>query len=255
MRRPRSSSAVFMLVASLALLCEVTAREAGPSPSRITTQRLNELVSRGDPAALPELRKRFKEVQERADKLLLASSLVQLKDPDPAYWTYLAKEATAVVENDMPFPLVFDSHGQIVPGRMSAEFLSWCQTRHCNAEAAAGEAVYGLSTAVLALGAAEDPRGFDILTRGLESRNYFVAGRAAEGLVLLQDRRAIGPIIRAARRAPKAFGSVFGLALAYFDHPEAQVAAEELVENKTLLDSARRRARTHGPRGIHGLEP
>lgn len=239
-----------MIVLSVA----AAGQEQCPQRTRIPTKRLNELVSREDPAALPELRERFKEVQERAEKLLIASSLVRMKDPDLAYWTYLANEARAVVESDMPLPSLFDSHGQVVPGRRSPEFLSWCRARNCDVEAMASAAVYEVPMPIIALGAAADPRGFDILMRALESKNHLVAAEAAQGLARLQDPRAIGPIIRAARRAPRAAaGSAFGLALVQFDHPEAQAAAEELVGDKKLLQQLRERAKTQGPRAIYGF--
>jgi hypothetical protein len=72
-------------------------------------------------------------------------------------------------------------------------------------------------------------------------------------LARLQDQRAIQPIIRAGRRAPKAARDLFGTALVFFDDPEAQAAAEELIQDKRLLEAARERAKTRGPRGLFGF--
>ena len=219
----------------------------------ITPQELNQMVNRGDKRAIPALEKAFQKATDRIDKEGIAGSLVRLGDKNEIYWNVLAQYARAAVENDMPFPYEFDADGEIignVPEKYAPEFLAWCKKHGEQTGSAAQQALYGFSVDLLALAATGDSRGSEILFRGLESRNYYVATFAARGLARLQDRRAIKPIIQACERAPAGMVKLMAESLVFFDDPEAQSAAVRFIHNPKALEVVRQKAKTMGAEGV-----
>ena len=91
--------------------------------------------------------------------------------------------------------------------QISSELQAWAQAHHISASDAAEAAVYGLPGKVFNLAQTGDPRGIPLLRRALQSRNFLIAGWAATGLVLLQDKDSIPLIIAACQRAPSNFAS------------------------------------------------
>jgi len=258
--RSRLRAALYALRVALVVLClaafgfEVLGQENQAS-SDITPQELAQMVDRGDKRAIPALEKAFQKATDRIDKEGIAGSLVRLGDKNEIYCNFLAQYARAAVENDMPFPYEFDADGEIignpkdVPEKYAPDFLAWCKKHGEQTGSTAQQALYGLPVDLLALAATGDSRGSEILFRGLESRNYYVATFAARGLARLQDRRAIKPIIQACERAP-GMAEVIAEALVFFDDPEAQSAAARFIHNRKTLEAVRHKAKTMGPEGV-----
>jgi HEAT repeat protein len=215
-----------------------------------TPEQLDELLRREDRDALPAVREVFRRASDKAVRLRAAATLVRLGDPEMGYWEFLVREASRAVDSDMPDPLPYDAQGRGIKGRFSQEFLDWCGARKVDCQAAAEEAMMWLPSYVLVLGTTGDPRGFDILMRGIASKNSLIVAQAARALARLQDRRAIGPIIDAARRVPADMRLVVASALVFFDDPEARKAAEELIPDRAVLDTLRKQARK-GPKAVY----
>jgi HEAT repeat protein len=92
-----------------------------------------------------------------------------------------------------------------------------------------------LPAAVEALGETVDRRSSSILLRGLRSRNFFIVNEAVLGLARLSDPKAVKAIIVACKRLSADERPLVARALLYFDTPEAQQAAEQLIANPKLL--------------------
>ncbi len=218
----------------------------------LTPEHVEELLWREDAGAVPALREALRRVSDRFMKLRVAAALVRLGDPERSYWEFVVREASLAVDSDVPSPLAHDAQGRTIRGKFSKEFLDWCTAKKVDCNAAADEALMWLPSYVLVLGTTADPRGFDILMRGLASKNHLIVANAAMGLARLQDRRAIRPIIEAARRAPSEAQSSIAEALVFFDDPEAQKAADELIPKRAVLESLRKRA-LKGPKAVFGF--
>ncbi len=204
---------------------------------------VHRLTQLGDKKAIPALKGAFERVEDKHKEQTIARALVALAEEDEFYWNFLVQYAKVAIESDMPFPLPFDSKGRGIKGKLSLEFLAWAEENKVDPKVAAETGLYEMSHDVKVLAMAGDPRAFDLLLRGLESKNYLIASYAAQGLAKLQDKRAIRPIIQASKMAPAEAADFIARPLVFFDDPEAQRAAEEFIQNKVILDSLRKRAK------------
>ena len=195
----------------------------------------------------------FEKSTDRREKQRIASNLLSFGVRDKVYLDYLLKFAKPAIESKMPYPFPFDSEGRGVKGKLSPELIAWAERNKLDPKTAASIAFIQLPRDVMYLSMAGDSRAFDLLLKGLQSRNYMVAFRASQGLAKLQDRRAIRPIIQASQRAPAEAAHFIAEPLAFFDDAEAQAALEEFIRNKALLDSIRKRAKERGVKGIFGF--
>jgi hypothetical protein len=188
---------------------------------------VQEIIRRGEVAALPTLKEKFARSRDVLTKEHVASALVRLGDRNDVYWDFLEKQATAAIDSGIPDSVGYDSQGKMVPGP-SAEFTAWAQTHHLSF-AAAGEQERLFFAAVLILATTRDSRGIPLLRLALSVRNYLIQSAAAEGLAAIHDTGSIAFIVEACKRAPAEAGAVIARSLVYFDDPEAQAAVDKYV--------------------------
>ena len=203
----------------------------GPPYSLFVIHRLMEL---GDPAVLPELRTAFEREPNSLTRQFLAAALVKLGDQAPRYFKYVAVAATRAVKNDLPLSLS-DAASVAEHGEMPVALISWVGLHRTDLQSALWLATVELPAAVEALGETADRRSSSILLRGLHSRNFFIVNQAALGLARLSDPKAVKAIIVACKRLRADECPSVARALLYFDTPEAQQAAGQLISNAELL--------------------
>lgn len=223
---------------------------------------VNQLASRGVREAVPLLKERFSALPNNTsgrsipeDRFLLkeqwASALVRFGDKDNQYWNYLVTQAKVVTENDVPFPIVFDSEGKGKgPGQYSPEFFAWVKSHGVSAETEAANQVYGMMLRLYPLAATGDSRGIPILEKALKSQNVFVQGIAAKGLARAGAVQSIPLIIEMCAKAIPSVADQIAESLVFFDAPRAKQAAERFVRNKAVLEELRGSYRKDGPAGL-----
>jgi hypothetical protein len=206
------------------------------------TEDLANLLKRQDAGAVVELGRRFAASAVKLDKQKIAEVLLSRRQGDQPYFDFLAGFARQAVASDAPFPYGFDAAGKLIPGKFSAEFLAWAAARKVEPANAVPKvfAEYPMDVYLLAL--TGDPRGTELLLKGLASPNFLVAYRSAFGLAKLQAKGAIPAIIAAADRAPGEGSELIARTLVLFEDPAAQAAAERLIKNKQLLQALRSNA-------------
>lgn len=152
--------------------------------------------------AIPALKAQFTLSQDASSKAKIADALVRLGDKDDTYWNYLIEQASEAIHSTIPLPTVFDSHGTVIRGQVSQEFVAWTKAHNVSPEIAAQDAVFGLPGKVAMLGETGDRRGIPLLREALQSPNFLIAAMAAKGLALIQDKDSIPLIIDVCRIAP-----------------------------------------------------
>ncbi len=212
---------------------------------------LVQLADSGAPQAAQVLKEQFALSATPAFiKEHIAYGLIKLGEKDQTYWDFLVMRAKAAVESDAPFTNSFDPQGKIVPRQLAPEFIEWAKAHNLPANDAAYAQAYDLPGSLLFLARTGDPRGRDLLRRGMASRNYFIQAAAAKGLAKLKDKESVPLIIEACRKAPEEVAVAIAWALVFFDDPQAQAAAERFITNKEMLEGLRKIWREKGIDGI-----
>ena len=185
-------------------------------------------------------------------KLRIASILLSIGIRSRTYFDYLARAAAKALahDHDMPWPVLYDDHGE--PQSLNPALNDWCAAHGVGFWDMHDVAVYEISSPWYFLAAAGDPRAYDLLVKGLHSRNLMIVATAAQGLGKLQDPRAVDELIATGRQVPGEARFGAGQALLFFSDPRAQAAAEEFIPNKTTLEHQRQDIKT---RGKHALFP
>jgi hypothetical protein len=207
---------------------------------------VEEIAEAGAVEAIPALKEQFarrvepihKDDFDPGNKEKIASALVRLGDKDSIYWNFLLKEATQAVDSKAPYPGTFDSHGKMVPGTLSPEFLEWAKSHHLVPESEAENVLHKLPGKLLLLAETGDPRGLPLLRSAMSSHNYMIQAVAAKGLAKLQDKDSVPQIIEACQKAPIDVAPAIAEALAYFNDAKAQSAAEKFLP-KDLVQALR----------------
>jgi HEAT repeat protein len=208
----------------------------------------------GDKRALPVMKEAFEKVQDKMVKQWIASDIVRLGEEDRLFFDYLLKSAKGAATSDMPYPLPFDKEGKPVRGQYSKEFIEWCEKHKTTPEETAHKALFLHPTDITVLAVTGDRRGASVFLQGLESSNYLVAARSAQGLARIQEKSSIRSIIRVAKHAPPEAQEVIARALIFFDDSEAQAAADELIKRDELRTLLRQQAKEKGYKAIFGEE-
>ena len=233
----------------------------------------------GNPEAIAIDEQVFSLTSDLKVKRRIAGILVSIRVKDRVYFDYLVSEAKKALDNDMPWPTLYDEHGKVnqntlMPATIewfkkhgedageeryasyksaNPEFLDWCIEHHQNPNEARFAAYYVIPDPWSDLAAAHDPRAYDLLVQGLHSHNLMIADAAARGLARLQDPRAIDELIATGRRAPGEARVGIVTALLYFSDPKAQAAAEEFSDvfaDRRSLGFLREKAKRDGVKGL-----
>lgn len=210
---------------------------------------IHRLRTLGDKKAIPALKEAFEAAKVETARKAAAAALVSLGAKEGQYWEFLAKPASEAVESDMPMPIFLDSDGKPVKGKMSPEFLEWAKAHNQDPRVLAGKALYGFPSDILFLGLANDKRAVPIFRKGLDSPNYMVASRSAQGLAGLGEAGAVEAILGACNSHPKAAAGIIAESLAFFEDKPAHQAAKKYV-SKEKWDWLRGVAEKKGRLGV-----
>jgi hypothetical protein len=217
---------------------------------KFTPAMVNQIVQLRAVQAIPVLKEQFAANVEKLPKQVLASALVRLGAAEDSYWNFLVEQAKPAVENDAPFPIAFDDEGKLIPRQLSPEFVAWANAKNLSPEGASREQVNSLPVDVTFVAVTGDPRGRDLLRRGLSSRNYFIQSVAAKGLAKMRDKESIPLIIAACKKAPAQAAELLARALVFMEDAAAQAAAETYIKDRQVLGELRRLSREKGSAGV-----
>ncbi len=209
---------------------------------------IRRLMDIGDPVVIPRLEQAFKRERREPAQEFLAAALVDLGDPKPEYFDFVAARAEVAVTSDLPFPIQLGSHirpGASLPPFKNA-FLTWVRRHDVDLNTALGQAAFDMPGTVEALGEADDLRSRPIFLRGLKSPNVLVVFAAALGLARLQDNKAVPSIIVAAKRERYQERRMVAKTLLYFSTPKAQHAADRLIGDSGLTQHWRAEVKKRG---------
>jgi len=192
--------------------------------------QMRELIRKRDWDGIRTL---FDWLDDGEGKMKVASKALRLgrKEKDEAYFRYLAELAQVAIERDVPSPMTFDEQGNWVRGKVNEAFLAWCTQHKVKAGEIAPILAYKDPMRVKLLADPGDPRALPLLLRGLTSPNFHIRLRAAHGVGLIGEARAIAPLIQAIEKTPKRFKKEMAKELGYFDHPQVQAALERFLED------------------------
>jgi HEAT repeat protein len=233
----------------------------------------------GNPEAVAIDEQVFALTSDPKVKRRIASILLSIGVKDRAYLDYLSRAAEEALSNEMPWPGLYDEHGRLnqkadnpafvewckkhgldpsdeklrAYRAANPVFLEWCIEHKLSAQDQRARAYYEIPVPWYDLAAARDPRAYDLLIRGLHSRNLMIAATAAKGLARLQDPKAIDELIATGRRVPGEARGGIAQALLYFPDPKAQAAADELSdvwEDRKIWDMLRQEARSKGVKAL-----
>lgn len=202
-----------------------------------------------DPGAISNAKEVFVLSKDPVLKQRVASLLVSLGEKDPIYFDYLKQHAEQSLKNDMPWPNLYDEHGNKrskTIDTLNPEFLRWCKEHHQDPASTFEAAYYEIPVPWYYLAASDDARAYPLLVQGLHSHNFMIQVWASWGLAKLQDPRAIDEIISAVRRAPGETHDSIARALLHFPDPKAQAAADNLFVNKDYLEALRKEIKQKG---------
>lgn len=209
-------------------------------------------LQKGDKDAVILLKDAFKQSLDKEEKQQIASALLRAGIRDEQYFDFLIQHVKKVIESDIPFPpRVLDEKGN---AKYTPAFLAWCEEHKVEPETAVKYLVSTFPKDVMYLADSVDPRAFDILLKALDSNNYIVAIAAAKGLARLQDKRAVQPIIKRFKRFPPDGLELVVPILLYFNNPEAEAGAEELIHDTEKLRRLRKSIAEHGFGPFLGFE-
>ena len=199
-----------------------------------------------------------------------AALLVRRGERDPRYWTLLARSAETALAQEVKAAARWRSDNTVRQAGSVEELpaetgtgakVTFPQSTSATPQRSARVTkVYGSTTvsdlaersldlssvgAILNLAVAGDKRGSEYFYRALDSDNVLLAAQGALGLAKVHDEAAVDRILSAARRFPQS-KILFAQALTYFNNPEVQREAEQLVGNSELYNEMRRVAQENG---------
>lgn len=251
---------VFVVVALVAANPGYTQTASEPDANEKKAQGLlndkahtfEDLLKR-DPGAISNAKKFFVLSKDPGLKQRVASLLVSLREKDPIYFDYLKQQAEQSLKNDMPWPTLYDEHGNKRSKTMDTlnpEFLRWCKEHHQDPASTFEAAYYEIPVPWYYLAASGDARAYPLLIQGLHSHNFMIQTWASWGLARLQDPRAIDEIIGAVRNAPMETRDATAKALLHFPDLKAQAAADALFTNKEYLEALRKEIKVKGSKDL-----
>jgi hypothetical protein len=184
------------------------------------------------------LKAAFENAQTKADRQLLAVTLIHLGEKSARYFDFLADYARRAIEDRTPSSLKYDATEQPVKGEYSGAFEEWC-VQHEKEPKAVERLQSQYAMDVLMLARARDDRAADLFLRGLDSPNEFVIIYSVQGLGRLQLTAALPRIADTARRLPAGAAAGIGMQLPWYSSVEAYQLMERLVHDPRLRESFR----------------
>ncbi len=230
------------------------------APAKTNEEQLQELLNptdpkytfedllHGNPTAVAGARKFFTLSSDPAMKQRVASILLSVGARDKVYHDYLEHAAREALTDDTPWPAKYNEKGE--KEDWNPVFLEWCKKRGLMPWATLKQQYYEVPVPWYYVAAAGDPEFYDLLIEGLHSRNLMIVATVAKGLAKLQDAKAIEPLIATGQHTVGEARFGIGESLLYFSDPRAQVAADEFISDKKLLELKRQQAKERGVKSL-----
>jgi hypothetical protein len=159
---------------------------------------LNKLQQIGGPRVMAALRTAFETHEEKRTRQDVAIALIRLGDKDDKYFRYLEAFAKEAVDSDAPDMFVYGVDGvPLKPVQWSPEFYAWSAQHGMSIDFAVGQAYRTFPSDLgLFVVAAKDPRGTNLLRRGLQSHNPLVVSTCALILAGINDTASIPLVLQ-----------------------------------------------------------
>jgi hypothetical protein len=159
---------------------------------------LHKLQQYGGPRVIAALRVAFETREEKRSRQDLAITLIRLGDKDDKYYRYLEAFAKEAVDSDAPDVFVYGADGvPLKPVQWSPEFYAWSARHNMTIDAAVKQALQTFPSDIgLFAEAAMDPRGTELLRRGLQSHNLLVVSTCALILAGINDTASIPLVLQ-----------------------------------------------------------
>jgi hypothetical protein len=164
----------------------------------VDSATLHKLQQYGGPRVMAALRAAFETHEEKRSRQDLAIALIRLGDKDDKYYRYLEAFAKEAVDSDAPDMFVYGADGVVLkPVQWSPEFYAWSAQHGMTIEAAVKQSFQTFPSDIgLFAEAAKDPRGTELLRRGLESHNSLVVSTCALILAGINDTASIPLVLQ-----------------------------------------------------------
>lgn len=202
----------------------------------LTREEIINTLKNNDESKIDIIKKSFEKSNEEAKKSLYAAVLLRLGVNDEIYWQYLTKVSIKAIESDTPSPYKYDEKGNLIRGKYSENFLKWLEENNIDRPTATTNYIFIYPAIVRYLGLSGDKRGFNIILKGLESKNDYIVLSSVYALGMLNDKRGIDYIIDTCRKYPQT-ARFMAKALAYIDDPKAQESIEEFILDEKSIES------------------
>jgi HEAT repeat protein len=164
----------------------------------VDSSTLYKLQQYGGHRVMAALRAAFDTHEQKRTRQDLAIVLMRLGDKDDKYFRYLEAFAKEAVDSDAPDMFVYGADGvPLKPAQWSPEFYAW-SARHGMPIDSAVKQAYQTFPSDLGLFsvAATDPRGTELLRRGLQSHNPLVVFTCASILASINDTASIPVVLQ-----------------------------------------------------------
>jgi hypothetical protein len=240
-------------------------------PNRDHAYTFDDLLNR-DLGAIADEKRYFARLENPKLKQRVASILLAVGVRDKIYFDYLVVAARKALNDETPWPSLYDEDGEMntkathpvfsewmkrqgldpsdpkfaALREYNPAFIEWCKKRNLEPNQAQYDAYYLIPEPWYYLAAAGDLRAYYLLIQGLHSHNLMIAANAAKGLAKLQDPRAIPELIKTGRQVPGEARLAIAWSLVFFSDPKAQAAADELVTKKELINGWREEVKKNG---------
>lgn len=180
------------------------------------------------------------------NELHVANVLIRLGVHDDTYWHYLASQAKASLQINMPFNVAADALGDHNPPP-NPEFLAWVKSHNMDKSVAAMYQLFVQPSPVAFLAMTRDPRGIPLLRQALTSTNPMIQAWASKGLAAQHDNASVPLIITACKKLPSSGRTALAESLLYFNDPQAQQYALLNLPKDIYLSVRQQIAQGHTP--------
>src|SRR5215467_6476817 len=165
----------------------------------VDSNTLYKLQQYGGPRVIAALEAAFDTHEEKRSRQDIAITLIRLGDKDDKYYHYVESFAKEAVDSDAPDMFVYGPDGiPLKPVQWSPEFYAWSTQHGMTIDFAAGQAYRTFPSDIMLFGEAAkwDPRGSELLRRGLHSHNPLVVYTCAWFLAAVNDTASIPLVLQ-----------------------------------------------------------
>lgn len=240
-------------ISSVLGMCLLQLFGAQSESSKNNTQHFLDAVIKGDLSHSKDLEDEFKKSADKQEKQMIASVLLSAGVKNQDMVAYLLHYAKQVIDRPVPYPLKYDSSGNVIKGEYSRSFLSWAKKNKVDAFPAAEHEIYEAPGEVLFIAAAGISEDSDLLMKGLRSSNPLVRVYSAKGLAKNKEYKAVTSIINACRlERNRSTARKIAYALVFFDSPTAINGAQECLRDESTLHEFQKERDEKGTKSLFG---